>query len=134
MDLVNRYGQPLSVLVAGGEPVVRHRLVGALGGIGLTTYEAADGKETVDVVCSLRIDGLVLDNDLPDIGGLETIRVIRTFHRVPPYLLLASALTRGLQAAALDWQATSVLPKPVDEDLLSDIVRAMLVRAYGRAF
>ena len=134
MDLVNRYAQRLNVLVAGGEPVVRHRLIGALASIGLTTCEASDARETVDVVCSVRIDGLVLDNDLPDIGGLETIRIIRTFHRVPPYLLLASALTRDLQVAALDWEATSVMPKPVDEDLLSDVVRGMLMRAYGRAF
>jgi len=130
MDFARR--NCLRILVADSQETSRRFLSGALRDIGLVSVEAADARETLDLVCSVEIHGLVLDSDLPDLGGLETIRVIRTFHSVPPYLLLAEALTRELRVAALDGRATSVLPKPVDTGIFSDIVRTMLLREYGR--
>jgi len=121
----------LSVLVAESQEVLRRELSAALGQMGLCIYEAGGGSETLDIVSTVKVHALVLDFDMPDLTGLETVRVIRTFQEVPPYLLLASVVTRGLQMAALDGHATSVLPKPVDTGLLSDIVQTMLMRSYG---
>ena len=128
-----RVHRSLRILVADGQEASRRFLSLALHEIGLDCVQASDARETIDILGSLEVHGLVLDNDLPNLGGLETIRVIGTFGRVPPYLLLASILTRELQMAALDWRATSVIPKPVDSGVFSEIVRTMLVREYGNS-
>jgi len=130
MDFVG--SDSLRVLVADRQQAIRDFLVGALREIGVRTVEAADAREAVEIICSVEVHGLVLDSELPELGGLETIRVIRAFQRVPPYLLLAEVLTHDLRAAALDGRATSVLPKPVDAGIFCDIVRTMLLREYGR--
>ncbi len=132
MDFFNRLSNPLSVLVAESHPAIRRNLSEALRGMGLSTYEASGGQETLEIVSTVRVHALILDYDLPDLGGLQTVRVMRTFREVPPYLLLASAITREMQVDALASHATSVIPKPVDMDMLSDIVETMLLRAYNR--
>lgn len=122
----------LSALVADSESVVRRNLASALAGMGIETHEASRGEDVLEIVSQVEIHLMVVDSDLPAFGGLETIRVIRTFGAVPPFLLLASSLTRELRMAALDWQASSVLQKPIDAVLLSDIVRRVVYRSYGR--
>jgi two-component system, OmpR family, response regulator len=129
MDTANRDCSGYRVLVADGASVVRREVAAALVDLGLDVYEAGRGEEACEVISVVRIDALILDSALPAFGGLETIRVIRTFQRVPPFVLVAEEPTRELQVAALEWLATSVMPKPVDMTLLSDIVRTMLARA-----
>lgn len=129
MDTANRDYNDYRVLVADGESVMRREVAAALEGLGLDVYEARRGEEVCEVISVVRIDALVLDSGLPAFGGLETIRIMRTFQRVPPFVLVAEDPTRELQVEALEWLATSVLPKPVDMMLLSDIVRTMLARA-----
>jgi len=131
MELGTQGRNRLNVLVADGQPLVRYSLAEALREMGLVTYEAAGGGEVVEIVSVVPVHALVLDSDLPDMGGLETIRIIRTFKDVPPYLLTASVITRDLQVAALDSQAAAVLPKPVDMSVLSDIVETVFLRYYG---
>lgn len=117
--------------MADSEPASRESLALTLRMCGFQPFEAGDANEAIDVMSSIEVHGLVLDSDLPEIGGLETIRVIRAFHRVPPFLLLANTLIRELHMAALDWRATTVLPRPVDSWLFTDMVHRMLVREYG---
>jgi len=131
LDISALHAQPLSVLVAESHSAARRQLSDALQAMGLATFQASLGEEVVDIVRVAHIHALILDNDMPDLGGLEAIRVIRTFREVPPFLLLAATITRDLRMAALEGQATSLLPKPVDTALLSDIVQTMLLRSYG---
>lgn len=129
MDTGSRNLDGLNVLIADGEPFVRRDVAAALRDLGLGVFEARRGEETLEVISVVHISAMVLDVSLPDYGGFETIRVMRTFQRVPPYVLLAEDATRELQVTALEWLATSVVPKPVDVGLITDLVRTMLMRA-----
>lgn len=129
MDMRSGNLDGLNVLIADGEPFVRRNVAAALRDLGLSVFEARRGEETLEVISFVRISAMVLDVSLPDYGGLETVRVIRTFQRVPPYVLLAEEATRELQVTALESLATSVVPKPVDVGLVTDLVRTMLMRA-----
>lgn len=131
MNAMHRILGGRNVLVADREPLVRRRVSGLFEDMGLETYEAGRGEEALEVIAAVEISVLVLDSGLPDFGGLETIRVIRTFQEVPPYLLMADEMTRELRFSALHDQATSILPKPVDLSVLGDIVRTMLGGGWG---
>ncbi|MCD6405689.1 MAG: response regulator [Planctomycetes bacterium] len=121
----------LNALVAEGQVRFRSELVDVLREMGLNTYEAAYGSEVLEIVQAVEIHALVIDADLPDVGGLGAVRIIRTFRKVPPFLLLASEITRALQAEAFDAQAVSVLRNPADIALLSQMLAATLAKCYG---
>ncbi len=129
MEKPGTYG--LNALVAESQVRFRSELVDVLRKMGLNTYEAAYGNEALEIVQAVDIHALVIDADLPDVGGLGAVRIIRTFRKVPPFLLLANEVTRALQAEAFDAQAISVLRNPADIALLSEMLAATLKRCYG---
>ena len=124
----------LNALVAQGESRFRGELAALLRGMGLVTYEAAYGNEAVEILSSVDIHALVVDTELPDFGGLEIVRVVRMFRRVPPFVLLADEVTRALRAAALESEAVSIMRNPVDAVLLGEILESMLARCYGSSW
>jgi DNA-binding response OmpR family regulator len=130
-DELSRVG--LNALVAQGESRFRGELAAVLRGMGLNTYLAAYGNEAVEILSCLDIHALVVDTRLPDFGGLEIVRVVRTFRTVPPFVLLADEVTSQLRAAALESDAVSIMRNPVDTVLLSEILDAALSRCYGRS-
>lgn len=127
------FDRGLNALVAESENRFRREMVEVLEEMGLHTYEAGYGSEAVEIVSSVEIHALVIDVELPDFGGLKAVRVIRTFKDVPPFVLLASEVTRALQREAMESQAVSILQNPGDLLLLSDILQSTLLRSYGGA-
>jgi DNA-binding response OmpR family regulator len=122
----------LNALVAQGENRFRAELAAVLRGMGLNTYLAGYGNEAVEILSCLDIHALVMDTQLPDFGGLEIVRVVKTFRTVPPFVLLADEVTSQLRAAALESEAVSIMRNPVDTAVLSEILQAALSRCYGR--
>ena len=121
----------LNALIAESDPRYRTGLACAARGMGLNIYEAALGREAVEVFSSVEVHALVIDAELPDFGGLETVRIIRTFSKVPPFLLVAREVTRSLRAQAMESEAVSILSSPVDLALFSEILQAVLSKRYG---
>lgn len=118
-----------SILVADSEPHVRRELSSALRERGVMVYQAGRGDEAVEIASRVRVSALVLDSRLPGFGGLETIRIIRTFGAdMPPWLLVAEEVTRELRMAALDREATSVVPKPVNVEVVLEILESIFSR------
>ena len=67
----------------------------------------------------------VLDAQMPQLGGLQVVRMLRELHKAepqkaPPAILLAHDLTSHLLREALMMHVFSVLSKPVDLNVLLD--------------
>jgi CheY-like chemotaxis protein len=131
MDAQYPTSRRLNALVAESDSRGRRELVAAVTAMGLNAFEASYGSEAVDILAALDIHALIIDAELPDFGGLEAVRIVRTFRRVPPYVLLADEVTRALQAEAMESEAVSILRNPVDLVLLSEILESALFRWYG---
>ncbi|MBF5066691.1 response regulator, partial [Salmonella enterica subsp. enterica serovar Istanbul] len=73
-DLVREAG----ILIADDEPLTRKLLAGILQRQGFGNLRfAADGRETLDLMNTFRPDLLLLDMQMPDIGGLDVCRAVR---------------------------------------------------------
>ena len=131
MDAQYSTSRRLNALVAESDSRGRRELVAAVTAMGLNAFEASYGSEAVDIMAALDIHALIIDAHLPDFGGLEAVRIVRTFRHVPPYVLLADEVTRALQAEAMESEAVSILRNPVDLMLLSEILESALFRSYG---
>ena len=121
----------LTVLLADepdGSPATVGRLLEPQGVI---TLVARTGREALDLVQSRRIHVMVLDVQMPQLGGLQAIRLIREIVKnPPPAILLADRLTNNLLREALAMDIFSVIPKPIDMNRLLDSIARVIKRHY----
>ncbi|MGD0387574.1 MAG: response regulator [Tepidisphaeraceae bacterium] len=97
---------------------------------GVQTVIAHSGREALDLIESIPVHVAVLDVQMPQLGGLQVIRLLRELHKATPTILLANHLTNHLLQEALGMQVFSVLSKPVDFNVLLDALARVLRRYH----
>ena len=117
------------VLVVDDEPAIRRLLRTSLQAGGYRTVEAETGAAALALITG-RPDAerpalVLLDLGLPDIDGLEVIRLIRAASAVPIVVLSSREDERG-KAAALDLGADDYVTKPFGMEELAARLRAAL--------
>jgi two-component system phosphate regulon response regulator PhoB len=93
--------------------------------------EAADGAEALRCLDEARPDLMVLDLDMPNLGGLEVLRRMRARPDAAqiPVLILTASSDEGSIREGFDTGATDYLAKPFSTPQLIARVRACLGRA-----
>lgn len=98
---------------------------------GVQTLVARTGREALNLVTSRPIHVVVLDVQMPQLGGLQALKLIREMVRpAPPAILLADRLSNSLMREALAMDVFSVMPKPVELNRLLDSIARVVQRRY----
>lgn len=113
------------ILVVDDEPAIRRFLRTALAAHGYQVFEAEDGQAALAAVIASRPDLVVLDWGLPDMPGIEVVRRLREWSRVP-IVLLTVRDAEDDKIAALDAGADDYLTKPFGAGELMARLRAAL--------
>jgi len=119
------------VLVIDDEAQIRRLLRVTLEGAGFRVREAEGGELGLVEAATKRPDAIILDLGLPDLPGIEVLKRLREWSRLP--ILILSV--RGQEAdkiEALDAGADDYLSKPFGGGELLARLRAMLRRAQTR--
>ena len=107
---------------------------------GVQTLSARSGREALELIESTPVHVAVLDMQMPQLGGLQVVRMMRDAHKgqapglpgqTPPAILLANELNSHLLREALAMHVFSVLSKPVDLNVLLDSLARVLKRYYS---
>lgn len=101
----------LRVLVVDDERAIRRFLRTSLNAYNYMVYEATSGQEALTAVISHRPDLLILDLGLPDLDGIEVIRQLREWTRLP-IIVLSVRERESDKVSALDAGADDYLTKP----------------------
>jgi two-component system, OmpR family, KDP operon response regulator KdpE len=116
---------PLRVLVIDDEPPIRKLLRMGLATQGYQTAEAPNGKAALELLAE-NPDLIILDLGLPDIQGLELLRMIRERNDKVPIVVLSSRGDEHAKVEALDLGADDYVTKPFGMDELLARMRAAL--------
>ncbi|QLJ04461.1 response regulator [Streptomyces sp. NEAU-sy36] len=119
---------PTRVLVVDDEPQIVRALVINLKARKYEVDAAADGRTALDLAASRHPDVVVLDLGLPDMDGVEVIRGLRGWTRVP-ILVLSARHSSDEKVEALDAGADDYVTKPFGMDELLARLRAAVRRA-----
>jgi len=119
------------ILIVDDAQQVRRVLRTALSSEGYTTYEAASGEEALDSIRAALPDAILLDVNMPGMGGLETCREIRRTMDVPILMLTVRNSERD-KVLALDAGADDYVVKPFGMQELLARIRAALRRRTAR--
>jgi len=120
----------LTVLLADEQEEWHWTVRGLLEPQGVQTVSARSGRQALELLESMPVHVAVLDAQMPQLGGMQVIRMMRELHQPTPAILLTSHLTSHLLQEALGMQVFSVLSKPVDFNLLLDALARVLRRYH----
>lgn len=122
-----------SILVVDDEPQIRRVMRSTLSAHGYVITEAKTGEEALEFVRKERPDLVLLDVNMPGMGGIETCREIRRSCDAPIIMLTVRNAEHD-KVRALDAGADDYVVKPFGiEELLARIRAALRRYAPGDA-
>jgi two-component system sensor histidine kinase RpfC len=117
------------ILVAEDNPTNQRVILGILESAGHKVTLVGNGEEALDVLEKERFDVILMDLNMPDMGGLDAARAYRVLdpegHLVPVVMLSADVTPEAMkecEAAAID----AFLPKPVEARRLLDTIASLV--------
>jgi two-component system, OmpR family, KDP operon response regulator KdpE len=116
---------PLRVLVVDDEPPIRKLLRMGLSTQGYQVLDAPNGKTALELVAQ-KPDLIILDLGLPDIQGLDLLRMLRSQNEGVPIVVLSSRSDEAAKVQALDLGADDYVTKPFGMEELLARIRAAL--------
>lgn len=120
-------GDPKRILMIEDEPAIRKFLRAGLESQGYKCVDASTAAEGIGLAATHPPDAILLDLGLPDVDGLEVVRRIREWSRVPIVVLTAREQERD-KIRALDGGADDYVTKPFSMPELLARLRAVLRR------
>jgi two-component system KDP operon response regulator KdpE len=118
----------IRVLIVDDEPAIRRALRPPLLELGFQVAEASRGEEALQMIRASVYDVVLLDVNMPGIGGVETLRRIRAFASRLPILMLTVRDQEEDKVLALDSGADDYVTKPFSTRELIARIRAAVRR------
>ncbi|MGE0752816.1 response regulator [Pseudorhodoplanes sp.] len=116
---------PLRVLVIDDEPPIRKLLRMGLSTQGYEVVEASNGRMALEMLDE-KPGLIILDLGLPDMQGMELLRMIRARSEGVPIVVLSSRGDEAGKVQALDFGADDYVTKPFGMEELLARMRAAL--------
>jgi len=111
----------LKVLVVDDSRTLRRILIRELNNVGITNItEVADGYEAIEKAKSENFDLMLLDMEMPELDGLDTLRVLKSEPELKylPVIVVSSAEEFDKTVECIQIGAEDYLPKPFNPVLL----------------
>ena len=115
------------ILIVDDEPQIRRVMRTALAANGYESYEARTGEESLEILREHNPDLVLLDMNMPGMGGVATCRQIRSESEVA-IIVLSVRDSEKDKVAALDAGADDYVTKPFSINELMARIRANLRR------
>lgn len=120
------------ILVVDDEKAIQRFLRNALSSSEFSVHLAGSGKEGLAMALAVRPDLIILDLGLQDLDGLEVLRRLREWSKVP-VIILSVRDREGEKVAALDSGADDYVTKPFGIGELLARIRVALRRSIQQA-
>ncbi len=119
-----------TVLIVDDEASIRISLRTILSGLGFSVVEAARGEEAVSLVRTAQFDIVLLDINMPGLGGIEVCRLMRKNAPLLPIVMLTVQGSEDRKVEALDAGADDYITKPFQLRELIARIRAAVRRNF----
>lgn len=112
----------MKLLLAEDDERNRDMLARRLRRRGFEVIEATNGQEAIDIALQTSPAAILMDLAMPHMNGWEAIDRIRSNDPKIPILVLTANSLSGERERALDLGAQAYLTKPVDFEMLLDVI------------
>ncbi len=112
MNTDSLHSETGTILVVDDDTSFRRALQLTLSGMGFTVIDASRGEAALSLIRVNQFDAVLLDVDIPGMGGLEACRSIRRSIPRLPILMLTAMDSEDAEVQALDAGADDYITKP----------------------
>jgi DNA-binding response OmpR family regulator len=133
MSLLDPHAGHYSLLITDDDEGCRASLRELFEPKGYTTYLASCGREAVKIAKMVDVHLLILDVHLPDYSGLETFQIIKKEMQLYiPCIFISAEITKELQIDLISADAYTLIPKPININILQDSVEQVIAKYYWK--
>jgi two-component system NtrC family response regulator len=115
-----------TILVVEGRPDVSRSLNRILAGEPTKILSVSTGARALQLARHTRLDLVIVDMKLPDLGGTEVLRRLRGIDRGVPVIMVTSHGSAITVRAAMELGAADYLTKPFDDDEMKGMIHEAL--------
>lgn len=112
----------LKILITDDSKLLRKKLRAELEKLDCDVLEAENGKEAIMRDLTEQPDGIILDIVMPEVGGVETLQVIKEINPKIPVIMLSSAGTSQKLKQTLELGALDFIQKPYTSEQIKQAV------------
>ncbi len=121
----------LKILITDDSKLLRKKLKAELERNGCEVIEAENGKEAVMKDLQEKPDGIFLDVVMPEVGGIEALRVIKEVNPDLPVIMLSSAGTPQKLMETLKLGALDFIQKPYTSEQIRKALESIRKKVAG---
>jgi len=116
----------MKVLIVDDSTYIRNTIRATLEENGFEVVgEAKDGESAIDLALDLNPDIITLDNILPDMTGMDVLKILRN-NKLHAYVVMISAIGQESSKANADELGVNhYMIKPIDHKYLIDLLRSV---------
>jgi CheY-like chemotaxis protein len=120
-----------TVMLADDNPVLLGEAADALRVAGFKVVEAIDGQEALQEALSRKVDLIVMDASMPEVGGLEACHCLKAMpktQKIPVVLMVAKKDPAARLLGERTHGSVRILRKPFLPDELVSLARQLVRR------
>lgn len=114
------------ILVVDDERSHRQMIEAVLSAEGYEIAQADNGQAAIDAIVEKFYDLVIMDIRMPELGGIEALKKIKTISPVIPIIIMTAYASVGTAVDALKSGASDYLTKPLDIEELKILVAKTL--------
>ena len=118
-----------TVMLADDDPVALDTATEALAGAGFKVVRATDGQRAIQEALGRRVDLIVMDVSMPQVGGVEACHCLKAMPKTSKIPVVLSAAKKDPAARMLAERthgSVRVLRKPFDLDELVSVAKQLV--------
>ena len=119
-----------SILIVDDEPLNLDLLHQELEELGYQVEKADSGRAALDALAEVPADLVLLDYQMPHMGGIEALGAIKTRYPTLPVIMITAYGTIERAVEAIKSGADDFITKPFDPEHLAVVVRKALEQAH----
>lgn len=123
----------MKVLVVDNEEEFASTLAARLQLRNITSASAYSGGEALAAIADFRPDVIILDLQMPDMGGLEVLSQVKKIAPTIDVILMTGRGSLETGIAGMELGAFDYLVKPVDLNTLLDRIADAFQKRHGRS-
>lgn len=120
----------MKALVVDDSAVMRKVLIGALGRADITEVDqASDGKEALDMSMANDYSLVLMDWNMPNMLGIDSVRAIRAAGKTMPIIMVTTEAEKSRVIEALKAGANNYIIKPFEPATIVSKIQEVLAKA-----
>jgi len=117
-----------SILVVEDDPSVLEMLHDALDLWGFDVFLAKNGREGLHVLATQKVDGILLDTDMPVMDGMTMLDELRWLGYPTPVVIMSGGVKRMNQRQLVEEGAQAFMSKPFSLPFLRDVCTTIFAK------